>query len=780
RSSRSSYRDSPNISSENLPERYDPFDPPLDPVEMQNFSTPPREPAGSGEGPQEPQAGLSRSRSGASFVSSLTGESSNKTGYAAIPPAHYSMSRMPPRKSIASSVNTFRTGLTASKTMDPDTQALVERRAGEIAHWNIHWETPAVIIVLFVAGLMGAIGHHLFYTHLDGKPAEDQLQKIRYGTALAFFTKSTLVGSVVMSYRQRIWHTFRKKAMTISAIDGLFSATENLAEFRKWEMLRNAKLASFMAVTSWLIPIAAVLSPASLTSEIKTLTNNTHCPEVASLNFTHESTFNFRNESNYPGSSLIYYNSTDVNATQPGWFDYYDQPSKNARRLTITSAYLQKPVQDSNAAVQSCGNGWNCTYTIMFEGPGYDCEEVANSTNPNDQGLLAMNAPFNMSSLAPVGTYIYLSNVDIADYTDPQTPTNDNGEPAEGPPYPENLGVFLAEPILWIGYSINTTKPYDPSSPYYSRWGAVHESKVFRCTHYQTNYTLVQRYQDGIQSSTVTNHTFISPIVDTTVSPNPANATDLIIGPSSNYVRPTTDVGKYKLTASYHAMGSLVRNFLRGTINHDSKYPVTKSDISETRLIDSRTSYPVEDLMARLQSFYEDMIVTLLSEPHLIIASFDSVPCEKSRTVNVFVYHAEGLWIGYAIVVAVTFVFLIVGAWSIHQNGVASDTQFSRIMVTTRNPTIDRLSVGACLGGDPFPPELIKTKLKFGVLLEDEEQLNVASRGEGPLGRVEHCTFGTAGETKEIVKYGVYAGLKKWRRGKEEKALSEEEKEGLL
>ncbi|XTI83250.1 hypothetical protein V2W45_1517066 [Cenococcum geophilum] len=750
---------------------------------MQNFSTPSWEPRVLGEGPQEPQesqAGLSRTRSGASFVSSLTGESSGQAGYAPIPPAHYSMSRMPPQKSVTSSGNTFGTGITPSKTIDPDTQALVERRAGEIAQWHIHWETPAIILVLFVAGLMGAVGHHLFYTHLDGKPAVDQLLMIRYGTALAFFTKSTLVGSVVMSYRQRIWHTFRKKAMTISAIDGLFAVTENPTEFRKWEMLRNAKLASFMAVASWLIPIAAVLSPASLTSEVKIVTNNTHCPEVASLNFTHESVYNFRNGGYYPGSSLVYYNSTDVNATQPGWFDYYDQPSKIARRLTITSAYLQKPVSYPDAALQSCGDGWNCTYTISFQGPGYNCEEVANSTNPNNEGLLAMHAPFNTSSLAPAGTFIYLSNVDMGEYANPQTPTNSSGEPAEGPPYPENLGVFLAEPVLWIGYSINTTIPYDPSSPYYSRWGAVHEPKMFKCTHYQTNYTLEQRYKDEIQNSVVKNRTFISPIVDTTVSPNPENKSDLIITPSNNYVRPTTDVGKYKLTAAYHAMGSLLRNFLRGTINHDSKYPLTTSDISETRLIDSRTSYPVSELMGSLQSFYEDMIITLLSEPHLIVASSDSVLCEKTRSVNVFVYHAEGLWIGYAIVVVFTFVFLVVGAWSIHQNGVASDTQFSRIMVTTRNPTIDRLSVGACLGGDPFPPELIKTKLKFGVLLEDEEALNVASRGEGPLGRVEHCTFGTTGETKEIVKYGVYAGLKRWRKGGKENALNAEEKEGLL
>ena len=121
----------------------------------------------------------------------------------------------------------------------------------------------------------------------------------------------------------------------------------------------------------------------------------------------------------------------------------------------------------------------------------------------------------------------------------------------------------------------------------------------------------------------------------------------------------------------------------------------------------------------------------------------------KSRTMMVYVYYRRSLWIGYAIVIAITFAFILVGAWSLYENGVASDVLFSRIMATTRNPTLDHLSVGACLGGDPFPKELTRTKLRFGVLLEDDPR-------EGPLGKVEHCCFGTMGETKEIVKGGTY------------------------
>lgn len=137
------------------------------------------------------------------------------------------------------------------KTVDHHTQQLVDKRAGELAEWHIHWVTPAMIAALFVAGVIAAVGHHLFYAHLDGKPAADQLKMIRYGTALAFFVKSTLVGTVIMCYRQRIWHTFRTRPLTINAIDGLFSATEDPTQFWNWEMIRNGKLATFMAACSW-------------------------------------------------------------------------------------------------------------------------------------------------------------------------------------------------------------------------------------------------------------------------------------------------------------------------------------------------------------------------------------------------------------------------------------------------------------------------------------------------------------------------------------------------
>ncbi|KAF2451460.1 hypothetical protein P171DRAFT_425961 [Karstenula rhodostoma CBS 690.94] len=751
---RGSHGASRPVSPDPFADRYDAHDAPSDPIAMQSLSATAypsprlRRSPSPGVSPQwSPEIGLSFPRGGHSYE-----------------PVR---SSLPPTDSRAASLYSTHS-LAYYKTKDQETQQLVDRRAGEVAEWEVHWITPALMIALFVAGVAAAVGHHFFYMSLEGKPSTNQLTMVRYGTALAFFVKSALVGSIVMCYRQRIWHTFRTRALTIAGIDGLFSATEDPTQFfYNGEMMINAKIATVMAICSWLIPIASVLSPASLTSEITVLKNSTLCPQVATLNFAKEAEFDFRGEGSYAGSSLVYYNTTNFEG-EGDYFDYYDRPSQNAKRLVFASMYLKEPAVGTNASINSCGEGFNCTYEINFEAPGYKCDLYADSTHAD-----AGDTPFSMDVLAPKGDNLYFAVVDQGDYKMPQTETGAHGIPIKKP-FPESLGVFDVEPTLWIGYVINTRRPWPADAPEeYKRWGTVHEPKLVQCVAYHTNYTFKIDYLNSKQNYTRIQRDFLRPIVDTTFNADSRNSSEGTASPSSNFVSPKGDVQNYKRTAASHAIMQLLRNFLGGSVSYSRGLYVTSSDISETKLVDATTPYPQQDLPAALQALFEDMLITLLSDPLLVVADKQSVSCTKNQSVSVYKYKREGLWIGYAFAVAGAFVCLVIGGWAIHQNGVASDTLFSRILVTTRNPTLDRLSVGACLGGDPFPKELTRTKLRFGVLLEENPR-------EGPLGTVEHCTFGAVGETKDIVKFGTYAGLKKYRADANQEQGRWDEKEPLL
>ncbi len=222
---------SPDLSSPEI-ERYDPF---RDPIELATLS-PPIEYA-----ENDPRRrSHSRSPDGLTPTgiqpSSYFGASQPGGQYAPLNRAESPKSAVRSTRESLFTVNS----LYQSKTVDADTQALVDRRAGEIAQWEVHWMTPTLIGLLFALGVAAAIGHHFFYDSLDRKPATQQLKMVRYGTALAFFVKSTLVGTTVICNRQRIWRTFRTRAMTIKGIDGLFSAAEDPTQFFvNWEMTKN-------------------------------------------------------------------------------------------------------------------------------------------------------------------------------------------------------------------------------------------------------------------------------------------------------------------------------------------------------------------------------------------------------------------------------------------------------------------------------------------------------------------------------------------------------------
>lgn len=241
-----------DTSPEIHPEPYDPFRSESDPIELAHLSRPSLDDSDTygSHGRSPPQDSGQRSRDGLRPALNF-GFSQESTEYEPVHQRNNS-SGQPSLFSKGESSYTINRMLYNSKSRDADTQALVDRRSGELAQWHIYWTTPALIVLLFLLGFAAAVGHHMFYSHLNGEPATAQLKMVRYGTALAFFVKSTLAGAVIMCNRQRIWYTFRRKAMTINGIDGLFSATEDPTQFfLNWEMTRNGKLATLMAACTW-------------------------------------------------------------------------------------------------------------------------------------------------------------------------------------------------------------------------------------------------------------------------------------------------------------------------------------------------------------------------------------------------------------------------------------------------------------------------------------------------------------------------------------------------
>jgi hypothetical protein len=244
--------------------------------------------------------------------------------------------------------------------------------------------------------------------------------------------------------------------------------------------------------------------------------------------------------------------------------------------------------------------------------------------------------------------------------------------------------------------------------------------------------------------------------------------------PIENQIGPRDNVLLYKKTAAYHALGDKLRDFLRGHLDLEPPIPgpyyaTVYSDITKTRLVNS-TSEPKKNLAEEIESFYTDMVLSLFSAPEMLVVSNETVMVNRSRIQSSFVYVPARLWQCYAPVIFITLLVLIFGAFTIWEDGTTFSTGFSRILVTTRNTTLDDISRGACLGNDPFPMELMHTRLQFGVLNEHQE---VEYQGGDGYQGVGHCAFGVASEVGPIRRGVPYAGLKKRKVHKEVKDLDD-------
>lgn len=688
----------------------------------------------------------------------------------------------------------FGSGISHSRT-DPMTERLIAHRATQSAQWKVHWRTPSLMIFVFLAGVVLALAQHFWYRWLHHRPMYDEDLKFRwvlYGRALAYLSKVAFGGCCILVFRQCIWRTFRERALSVLSIDQLFGATDDPSLFVNWETVTNAPIAIAIATVFWLMPLATIIfSPGALTFGDYLDTHNIS-RSVPYIDFTQETTKDWRHPVKYDPindnltmpsknkKSLMYYNTTDKskNPTTPGWFDYYDQPSAELRRIGLLFGYnlMNYSTHRLGARQHVCGKAesggpYNCTFMQSFTAPAYKCDLIADGIG-DDSRLADLGAPFDTSSLVPEGSNIYKAEVGLGDYKQPQM--NEFQKGPGGLPVgdvPADLGVFKAEPVLWIGYSTNSTERLPSGSPYNKSWTHRYEPRVIRCVMNEANYTVNWNFTGSLFTET-TELDFLGPILDTNFTKNENGTLDYSAdpAPAESFVRPLPDIAYYKKVAAYHATGEVLRDFLGGHIELEPplpgpSYPVVASDVTKTRLVDTE-SLPKKDFGAVLEMFFADLVLSLYSAPEMLVVEDQEAELTRLQWQSSFVYVPERLWMCYAPVIFVTLIVLLFGMFTIWEDGTTFSTGFSRILVTTRNTTLDDISRGACLGNDPFPMELMHTRLKFGVLSEGSENEYMGTEG------FQHCAFGVVSEVAPIRRGVPYAGLR--RRKQTLKVIAEE------
>ncbi|KAK1978574.1 hypothetical protein LZ30DRAFT_210245 [Colletotrichum cereale] len=619
-------------------------------------------------------------------------------------------------------------------------------------YWHPSWN---MYLFLF-AGIAFALGHHFFYARLDGTVADGQIRMLRYGAALSFLSKASLASAVIQAFRQRVWMTVRRKMLTLGAVDSLFAAAEDMTAIFNVEVFRQARVAMILAIYVWCTPLVVVLTSDTLTVHPATMHEEAMCPSIRTLNFTQEESNDFRTTPKINGLfelSVSLWNKTSDNQSSEHFFDYWIDSSRQFREVAASAFLGKKPVVRTNAAIEICGAGYNCSFSIKFQGPGYKCEELASGVGATPKKLNGADVPFNISMLAPVGSHTYIAHATLGEYQNPQMKdTGPGGIPIMLPPYPPHLGALRTEPALFFGYAHVEEPSLDqPSNDSDPRWRTAYTPKVFGCEHRETEYEVDFAYSGSLQKTNVTKRTFLDRVVDTRHLPGvdavDGTADNTTATPESNYILPK-DVARYRRAMAYHSIGLQFRKIINGTIFQPNT--IADTEVLQTRIIDQHNYLVVKDFMKEVQGLYEDILLSMLAQPRLLAVVWANdtgvktgnnkgddmlYRCTRERTDVRYKYHASDLWAVYSVAILLAVAGVAFGVVAVREEGLVRNTRFSSIVAATRGPGLEKIPWATTPNSDHRP--VAGAKVGYGLVPKDPHQGGPETYGFGLEGDVK-------------------------------------------
>ncbi|KIM91409.1 hypothetical protein PILCRDRAFT_762890 [Piloderma croceum F 1598] len=136
--------------------------------------------------------------------------------------------------------------------------------------WHVVWVTgrKAIFMIIFTLLAIGlAVTHHLVYQYLEGKPPVKFSQRwtSRFATAIAFAFKSCLTVSVGLAFQEALWAAVRQRFFKIGSLDKLFTVQSNPLSFFCWDAITHGFLPMALAGIAWILPIAVIFTPGTLT-----------------------------------------------------------------------------------------------------------------------------------------------------------------------------------------------------------------------------------------------------------------------------------------------------------------------------------------------------------------------------------------------------------------------------------------------------------------------------------------------------------------------------------
>ncbi|KAI0198894.1 hypothetical protein F4808DRAFT_462283 [Astrocystis sublimbata] len=610
---------------------------------------------------------------------------------------------------------------------------------------SIHFLAPTLIVTAFSAAVALAVGHHLFYSSLDGTPVltasratgfiNTSPQKINITIGNIF---STLVGaclsiSVSTSYVQLVWASIKIRPEKLSRIDTVFSGVRSIAGLFHVSAWRAYPGLAFVALSFWLTAIPLVIPPGTLSVHLTTLRAQPTTFEVPNVDF----------------KSL---NFADVpfNTARKGFF--YSQPSNAVLKVTqATSA--------TGAILPLSPPMPNSTWSLDYHGPRLGCKAVSDSFKDaiihNVESAVKLGScetSYGYISWGPSGS----NESQSLPFRLPDDGGNDTFPTLETKLLSEFDYSTVSRAILYVAvfpHIVNKIHTLGCSDLFGSN-GELTDSTIIQCELYNSTYHSNFSFVNGEQSVDVNIRETLNE-VDPVIVVGTGNGVfaDAAGGPVNftkvealSYQAVFDAFGQGlvgSISSSFDQSGTLTANtsILASTLSEtkelaflsnwgDAPTAGSFSDLVTWAALNGGPAFPGTSVVANagpynrslseaMEEMFRNITIGLMSSSLLqpnYTSPFAPPPALVTNTAvaNVYTYSMTLLLIGYGIPLVLGLIAGCIGILVLLSNGVSYSDKFSTVWRCAHQGSLDTpILPEDMLGDEPLPKHLGDSKLRF-------------------------------------------------------------------
>jgi hypothetical protein len=624
---------------------------------------------------------------------------------------------------------------------------------------SIHWRAPSAIIVPLLVALLSAACHHTLYCLLDSTEVSDntftQQAVVTAGTTLALLFRASLMIGLITAYNQVFWWFVRRKTIDFATLDSLADLVSSTFALLNYRAVAFSPVLAVLAALVWLIPLATIVPPATLSVRRHTVTTTSSF---------YPYTVDYQAETLAKYSNGFVMNEINSHTWYNSAFSWYGQPSNQLLRTTKATA-LQGYVR------QMQGYQANATYQLDFYGPSVRCEAIdpdvmkgwnvplqcdprGSSSEESTSCQLKFDQPRSLQSNRL--TYMYIGWL-----PDDENVIPFSNRSLESPTLPDtrgSLGSHKGGPVsIFAASRLNMTG---------------YEWQVLNCSFFNATFTADFAFDERKMALPVLREVqTIHPITASIKNPwhantalGPKNAVlfnymaimeclcDMLYGMAYTPVAANSplanDASRWRPLLSQTAL-SLTREInpmmssaLKKHVANDSDWtfpaqqPVYPPDTTEEQRFSM--AYPTRyfkslafgrPLSAAIEELFHNMTLSLFSEASYLRRDSEPVDMITSRDRIIYVYEPLRLLLSYGMALGLALFASIGGLLSIAANRMSYSNRISTHVRTIAQPTTTALlQSNDESGADPLPESIARSTVKWrsarSSLLDGEERNN--------------------------------------------------------